>query len=128
MQNAVEWHAQWIWADAELPARNAFVGFRRSFDYSGGQALLHLTADSRYTLFLNGKRLGQGPVRAWPNHWRYDSYDLTSDLHQGRNTLAVLINHWGEGNFQYLPAPPGLLLQLELGGETLLSDASWRAR
>ncbi len=128
MQNAVEWRAAWIWTDAALPARNAFVGFRRDFDYNGGRALLHLTADSRYTLFLNGKRLGQGPVRAWPNHWRYDSYDLAPDLSTGRNTLAVLVNHWGEGNFQYLAAPPGLLAQLELDGETLLSDASWRAR
>ena len=127
MKNAIEWHGQWIWAGDALPVRNAFVRFRRNFDYNGGAAWLHLTADSRYTLFLNGKRLGQGPVRAWPNHWRYDSYDLAPDLSDGRNTLAVLVNHWGEGNFQYLAAPPGLLAQLELEDETVLSDNSWLA-
>jgi hypothetical protein len=125
--NLETWQGHWIWSSEELPQRNAFVRFRRTFQYSNGKAILHMTADSRYMLFLNGKYLGQGPVRAWPNHWRYDSYDLAPELREGENTLAVLVNHWGEGNFQYIPAPPGLLAQLELESETIASDASWLA-
>lgn len=125
--NALNWQGHWIWTSEALPERNASVRFLRTFHYSGGPAMLHLTADSRYTLWLNGRFLGFGPVRAWPNHWRYDSYDLAPELREGENVLAVLVNHPGEGNFQYLPRPAGLLAQLELSGETVVSDASWLA-
>lgn len=120
------WQGQWIWSE-NAPERNAFVRFRRKFNYSGGQALLHLTADARYALYLNGAYLGHGPVRAWPNHWRYDSYDLSAELVPGENVITVLVNHFEDGNFQYIPAPPGLLAQLELKDETIVSDASWKA-
>ncbi len=54
-------------------------------------------------------------MRAWTQHWRYDTYDLAPHLHAGENVVAILVNHYGEGTFQYLDAPPGLLAQLELG-------------
>ncbi len=128
MPNEISWQGGWIWSADDLPKRNPWVQLRRRFDYGSGAAMLHLTADSRYTLFLNGEYLGQGPVRAWPGHFRYDSYDLAPQLRAGENVLCVLVNHFGEGNFQTLPAPPGLLAQLEFDGETIVSDASWRAR
>jgi hypothetical protein len=103
------------------------VRFRRRFDYDGGSARLHLTADSRYTLWVNGIYVGQGPVRAWPQHWRYDTYDLAPYLRAGENVVAILVNHYGEGTFQYLHAPPGLLAQLELTRSTIASDDQWRA-
>ncbi|BDI34522.1 hypothetical protein CCAX7_65730 [Capsulimonas corticalis] len=124
---AIRWQGDWIWSGEALPKRNAFVRFRRTFAYQGGAAALFLTADARYVLFVNGERVGQGPVRAWPGYWRYDSYDLTPYLRAGDNTLAVRVQHYGEGNFQYLPSPPGLLAQLELDGETIVSDTAWRA-
>jgi len=123
----VTWQGEWIWSSAALPKRNAFVRFRRSFDYVGGKAVLHITADSRYVLYVNGVYVGQGPVRAWPSHWRYDTYDLEPHLRPGDNVLAVLVNHFGEGNFQYIPGPPGLLAQLELASGVLSTDGDWRA-
>lgn len=116
----------WLWSETSPSGkRNAFVRFRRQFDYYGGQANLRITADSRYALYVNGSYIGQGPVRCWPNHWRYDTYDLSPFLNNGRNIIAVLVNHFGEGNFQYIPAPPGLLANLELDGGILPSDNKW---
>jgi len=113
------WRGKWIWTSEETPERNAFVRFRRLFSYKGGPATLHITADSRYVLFVNGRCLGQGPVRAWPWSWRYDTYDLVPFLREGANVIAVLVNHYGEGNFQYIPGPPGLLAQIEMDGATI---------
>lgn len=92
------------------------------------RALLHITADSRYILYLNGEYLGQGPVRGWPQHYPYDTYDITPYLREGQNTLAVLVQHFGEGNFQYNLGPAGLLVQLEdeRGRALLVTDESWR--
>ena len=119
--------SNWIWSAEKLPARNAFVRFRRRFGYAGGPARLRITADSRYILYVNGAYMGQGPVRAWPNHWHYDTYDLEPYLTPGRNILGVLVNHFGEGNFQYIPGPPGLLAELELGQDTIGTDDTWLA-
>ncbi|MFW6161241.1 MAG: family 78 glycoside hydrolase catalytic domain, partial [Planctomycetota bacterium] len=121
------WRGKWIWTQQRTPKRNAFVGFRRFIPYRGGPAVLHITADSRYMAYINGHYLGHGPVRAWPWSWRYDSYDLAPYLAKGENVLAVLVNHYGEGTFQYVPGPPGLLAQVEMEGATVCTNASWRA-
>ncbi len=124
---APQWRGSWLWCAAETPSRNAFVRFRRTFAYAGGPAVLHITADSRYVLWVNGEYLGQGPVRAWPSHWHYDTYDLTPHLVSGENVIAVLVNHYGESTFQYLHGPSGLLAHLALPGADLITDESWRA-
>ena len=67
---------------------------------------MRITADSRYTLYVNSEFVGQGPVREWPSHWRYDEYDLQPYLRRGENVIAVLVNHWGDGNFQYVHVFP----------------------
>jgi len=121
------WRGKWIWTPEKTPRRNAFVGFRRFFTYKGGPATLHITADSRYLLTINGHRVGQGPVRGWPTHWPYDTYDLVPYLQKGDNLIAVLVNHYGEGNFQYIPGPPGLLAQIEMHGATVFTNSTWRA-
>ena len=123
----MHWRGKWIWTEEKTPERNAFVAFRRAFSYKDGPATLHITADSRYVLYVNGRLIGHGPVRAWPWNWRYDSYDLTPYLQEGDNLLAVLVNHFGDGTFQYLPGPPGLLAQIEMDGATVFTNPMWRA-
>jgi len=123
----MHWRGKWIWAAGDVPARNAFVGFRREFVYKSGTAKLHITADSRYWLYVNGHYLGHGPVRAWPWSWRYDTYDLAPLLEPGDNLIAVLVQHYGEGTFQYVPGPAGLLAQLEMDGATVFTSEAWQA-
>ncbi len=123
----MNWQGHWIWTSAELAERNTFVRFRRCFDYNGGGASLNITADSRYVVYVNGEYLGQGPVRAWPGHWRYDTYDLQPHLKLGENTVAILVNHYGESNFQYIQAPQGLLAQIEVEDGIISTDDSWLA-
>lgn len=96
------------------------------------RTILRVSADSRYWVFLNGVRLGFGPVRSWPKHWKYDEYDISGQLKPGRNVIAVLVNHLGEGNFQYIPAGPGLwVVATETLGKASArplfeTDASWK--
>lgn len=103
---------KWIWTPEVLPKRNAIVRFRSKFSWLGGEARLRITADSRYHLYLNGREVGFGPVREWPNHWKYDEYQLGPYLRNGDNVIAVLVQHYGTGNFQYLAAGPGLAAEL----------------
>ena len=121
----------WVWAGFAVPKRNAFVSFRRAFSAREGQRLsLSISADSRYWLWINGKMMGQGPVRSWVDHWKADVYDLSGELRDGRNVIAVLVNHFGLGTFQYLPSEPGLVVQVRDRGDKLVlqTDAKWRCR
>jgi hypothetical protein len=82
-------------------------------------ATLRITADARYVLFVNGQRIGNGPIRGWQHSWFYDTYDLTPHLRPGeRNAIGVLVIQPGETNFQYPLGRGGLLAQLDMTTET----------
>jgi len=129
----MEWKAAWIWDSGEANPWNYWLCARKAFEAPEGAdldtAVLHITADTRYVLWINGERIGEGPVRAWPAHYRYDTYDLGAYLRPGRNVIAVLIHHYGVGTFQSLPTRAGLLVQLEWEGKPqVVTDESWKVR
>ncbi len=102
----------WIWTPEPTPPRNAFVRFRRVVPGAGGRLILRISADSHYWLYVNGEYIGAGPVRSWPNHWKCDEYELPPSTAPDI-VIAVLVNHIGEGNFQYIPAPAGLWVEIK---------------
>lgn len=106
--------------------RNAFVRFRKAFQWNGARTYVHITADSNYVLFVNGQYIGQGPIRSWPFKRKYDTYDVTPYLRVGDNVLAVRVQHYGVGTFQYNDSPAGLWVRLEMGQEILVSDTDWK--
>ncbi len=76
---------------------NRWFLFRRRFVLPGAadDAELHITADSRYQLFVNGVRAGRGPARCAPTHQRVDRYDPAALLRPGDNVFAVLVHVYG---------------------------------
>ncbi|WP_158289318.1 alpha-L-rhamnosidase C-terminal domain-containing protein [Paenibacillus flagellatus] len=110
--------ARWIGFDPSAIApyeATAFVCFRHEFQWepTAEEAYLHITADYRYTVWINGALLGHGPVRGWPEEWFYDTYEADAWLRPGANTIAVLVHVLNEATFQYVPGKPGLLARLE---------------
>lgn len=129
-----EWKAAWIWGSSQPEETNWYQAFRHKFsmDHSGDTTKLYISADSRYVLFLNGERIGQGPSRSWPSEQSYDVYDITSRVGEGENVVSVLVNYLGMSNFQYIAGRGGLLCQIdsidEIGHSTLIAktDQNWR--
>ncbi len=135
---------KWI-TDAEfasLPPRNVFhrqldkvslscdehcnrhILFRHTFhiDSLPSHAVLYITADDYYKVYLNGRFVTQGPAPAYHTAYGYNTVDITSYLRTGTNTIAVhtlyqgLINRvWVSGDNRH-----GLLCDLELDGKTVL--------
>lgn len=91
-----DWLASWVWAPGDEGPTNSYTYFRIEFDVAElGPHRLHLSADTRYRLWLNGRLIGQGPPPSVPHLTYYDSYDLTADLRSGTNCLAVLVRYVG---------------------------------
>jgi alpha-L-rhamnosidase len=144
------WHARWIWSEVPQPRRGgadlfdgrvarpaAWCCLRRTFELAAipPRASARMTADSRYVLWVNGSEVARGPVRGNPRRLHFDEVDLAPHLRRGRNAIAALVRYFGSANPIWMPAPAGFqlgagafLFEAELGGETIASDARWKAR
>ena len=95
---SARWAASWI-RTAGTGGRGAGVFlFRKSFDLSAAPTrfVVHVSADQRYELFVNGQRMAAGPARGDLDHWRFETVDISSKLTAGRNVLAAVV--WNFGN------------------------------
>jgi alpha-L-rhamnosidase len=89
--------ASWIsHPDAPGDAFGVFH-FRRVLELRARPArfVVHVSADNRYRLFVNGHQVSSGPQRSDLMHWRYETVDLAPHLRAGRNVLAALVWNWG---------------------------------
>ena len=139
------WNARWIWGpgpgDAVLgppPNEQAFSTryFRRTFDLavpSAARLVVHVSADSRYRFYVNGRPVGRGPARSDLDHYTFETYDVSGLLRRGRNVLAAHVFHTGlNGPIAEMHDPHGgFVLQGTLetqGGAPLVldTDAQWR--
>ncbi len=97
--------ASWIWSaegthatpapTAASPSHYQVRRFRREFFTGAGsppsRAVVHVTADSRYQFFCNGRLVGRGPAKGDVTHHFYETYDLTGLLRPGLNVLGALV-------------------------------------
>lgn len=108
--------ADWIWDESSEYEKNYWLCFRKTFLVrSVRSAALYISADSRYTVYINGTMVGRGPGRYWPFAIDFDTYDVSRLLVENENTLAVEVNHYGTSTSQYIHQPGGLFAQLDMG-------------
>ena len=91
------WAAQWI-SHPTAPLREPItLHFKKAIDLKQAPAhfLVHVSADNRFVLYVNGSRVGDGPARGDLAHWRYETFDLAPLLKVGANTIAA--NVWNFG-------------------------------
>jgi alpha-L-rhamnosidase len=91
------WSAQWITAP-DVPERDEVVlHFRKIVETPQPREhfVVHVSADNQFMFFVNGQRVGSGPSRGDLGHWRYETYDISPLLRQGKNILAATV--WNLG-------------------------------
>lgn len=91
------WSAQWI-SHPTAPLREPItLHFKKSLEVASVPAhfLIHVSADNRFVLYLNGQRVGDGPARGDLAHWRYETFDLAPMLKAGTNVLAATVWNFG---------------------------------
>ncbi|HWD91572.1 MAG TPA: alpha-L-rhamnosidase C-terminal domain-containing protein [Verrucomicrobiae bacterium] len=96
------WHPEFAPASSTAPHADVFAGgwrepvllrFRRKFEAAASPIRIHVSADERFELFLDGQRIARGPDRSDVEHWCYATYDLR--LAPGNHSLEALV--WSIG-------------------------------
>ncbi len=117
------WPAHWISVDAETP----FVAaYRLAFDLESETTLkLHVSADERYELYLDGKLVGRGPDRGDVDHWPFETYE--GALPAGKHLLAAKVWSIGyEAPYAQFTHAHGFILAAE-GAPLNTGEADWKA-
>ena len=92
------WDASWAWSRDFGDPRYAVRYFRRTFtvaDPRAARLVVHVSADSRYRFYVNGRLVGRGPAKGDCEYYAFESYDLSSQLVAGTNVLAAQVMAYG---------------------------------
>jgi hypothetical protein len=139
----------WIWNeewnDGPSPTTaGGFVDFRKVFDVASvptGPVNIHISADTRYKLWINSRFVHTGPVKGDAQQWFFDELDIQPFLRQGQNDIAVRVlrlfpgSHHGitfvrmpvPGFYLTLPVQPGagVSARATRPAVDIATDASW---
>ena len=108
---------------------NRHILFRKKAVFGkASKAILKITADDYFKLYINGVYVTQGPPPSYSDHYYFMEIDVTPFLKEGVNTFAVhnyyqgLINRvWVSGDLRSM-----FWCELYLDGKVaLISDESW---
>ena len=93
------WSAKWITCPGISGNEYGVYLFRKSFQFDSvpKQFIVHVSADNRYKLFVNGQYVCNGPARGDLLKWRYETIDIAPFLSKGKNVIGAVV--W---NFSYL--------------------------
>ncbi|MCL6524762.1 MAG: alpha-L-rhamnosidase N-terminal domain-containing protein [Thermoflavifilum sp.] len=124
------WPAHWITCPAVPASAYGVFHFRKSFtlDSVPAHVYIHVTADNRYHLFVNGQDIGRGPARGDTYNWNVETYDIAPYLHLGKNVVAAQVWNMGEyAPMAQISARTGFLLQADLPRWDMLNtNESWK--
>lgn len=118
--------AKWIWLHLEDKA-DEYVEFFDELDYCDGEAVLNLSCDSNYALYINDELSGFGQYADLPWYKVYDNLNITPHLRQGKNQIKIIVWYYGHDYFTYYKGKPGLIYELTVDGrvECFSSERTW---
>src|SRR5665811_2425770 len=87
------WSASWIASPHDSGLTYGVYHFRKSINLSEipKEFIIHVSADNRYRLFINGQPVCFGPSRGDLMHWKFESIDVSSFLKSGENVFAAVV-------------------------------------
>ena len=117
-------------SESEARYLNKHVLYRKKFvldDFDS--AVINITADDYFKLYINGNYVMQGPVSGYPSRYYYLKNDVAKFLRKGENVIAVHAYYQGLVNHALISADMRQMLWCELYVDdklTLVSDESWK--
>lgn len=87
------WPADWVDFPDPLPPPVVKAFRLKLMTKTSLLTRIHVSADERYELFIDGTRIGRGPERGCPEKWYYESFSLR--FAPGPHTISALV--WSGG-------------------------------
>ena len=124
------WPAHWISVQDMSENEYAVCHFRKTFDleHVPESFIVHVSADNRYKLYVNGRFVGLGPEYGDVYNWNYTTYDLKPYLKQGENTVAAVVWNFAASRplAQMSFGKTGFIMQGNTPEEDIVNtDGSW---
>jgi alpha-L-rhamnosidase len=124
------WKARWVVCPGESPVQYGVYHFRKTIELKNAPSsfIVHVSADNRYRLFVNGQAVSSGPARGDRGHWNFETVDIAEQLKPGKNTLAAIVWNAAEhAPFAQISYQTGFILQGNTEAEDLVNtDKTWR--
>jgi hypothetical protein len=126
------WPAKWITHPEAKGGGPVVQAFRRRLTLDAPLTVrVHVSADERYELFLDGQRIGRGSERGDRLNWFFETYDLT--LSAGEHTIVAhtwWLNDFAPAPFAQISVKPAFLLAAEGDARDLLATgfAAWDSK
>lgn len=119
---------KWIWVEKESKP-DTYGEFYDEFIWGEDEINCLLSCDGDYTLYINGQYVASNQYGDFEWYKSYDNIDITPFLKKGKNSIAVLVWHFGTDSQRYIKAKAGLIFELQSNGKVLLaSDENTLAR
>jgi len=104
--------------------------FRKTFELDKVPTafVIHVSADNRYNLFVNGERVCYGPAKGDLKTYKYDVIDIARFLKPGKNVLAALVYNGGKDRpLAFLTVQTAFMLRADANEFGFVnSDNSWK--
>lgn len=104
--------------------------FRKSFtlDQRPDELVLHISADNRYKLYVNGQKVCYGPAKGDLQTYKYDVIDVAEFLKEGENVFAAIVFNEGKDMAMSLFSnQTSFMLESENEAYSFLnSDQNWK--
>ncbi|MET1055809.1 MAG: alpha-L-rhamnosidase C-terminal domain-containing protein [Pedobacter sp.] len=124
------WPAFWITHPKTQQREYGVYHFRKTINLNKvpKSFLIHVTADNKYRLYVNGNPVCSGPARGDLFNWYFESVDIAPFLKQGNNTIAALV--WNMGDLAavaQISNQTGFVIQGNGESEKIVNtDSSWK--
>jgi alpha-L-rhamnosidase len=127
---AKDWAARWIHVPNEPNYEFGVYHFRKTFDLTEKPSsfIVHVSADNRYKLFVNGDMVSLGPARGDIFHWNFETVDISKYLKAGKNVIAAVVWQFGEQRpMAQISFRTGFILQGDGEKEQIINtDKTWK--
>ena len=113
--------AKWIWLNKTAQA-DEYAVFLNDFNAEDGNALLKISADSDYQVWINGKMATFGQYPDYPHYKVYEALDISNFIVKGKNRIAIIVWYYGAPSSTYTVGEAGLMFEIIQNGTVICSS------
>ena len=117
-------NAEWIFVqDIPQDTCNAYFDYKAEFEVDEADNInLYISASTLYAVYVNDIFVDCGQYADYEDYQVYDELDISSFVHQGRNSLKIVHYLIGANYFTHRIQLPGVIFAIWQGDSCLLSS------